>query len=436
MRLLKNSRAHKSVGRSLLLFVAVLGFSTSLAISLASCREEKNPTVIIWTDRPELASYAELFNTTHSDTKAMVIYKDSPISSLPPMKGEYIPDLIVGPWLKSSTSRKYFKPVDYLFNEKKLIASDYYEQLLNYGVLNEKQYLVPLSFNLPAIVFTKANEGLIENEHIVTLELLRDSAEKFNRRNRNDEYTSIGYAPSWDTDFMYMATRLNGASYQEKGNGFSWNEKAIAKTVSFFRNWTSEINTSTAAEQNFQFKFLYMSKYRQLSNGKCAFAYMTSDELFALTNEQAAGLTFRWLVKDNSSVMVEDSIITMGIYKYASNIKGAEIFMEWLSSEETQQALIQRTEKMHLDTVAFGIAGGFSALKNVNANVFPTHYRVLLGNLPTEQNLDMPNILPYRWPELKAKVIVPYLQDSSNTENDLEEVDPIDIRIEENNKVY
>jgi hypothetical protein len=91
---------------------------------------------------------------------------------------------------------------------------------------------------------------------------------------------------------------------------------------------------------------------------------------------------------------------------------------------------------MHLDTVAFGIAGGFSALKNVNANVFPTHYRVLLGNLPTEQNLDMPNILPYRWPELKAKVIVPYLQDSSNTENDLEEVDPIDIRIEENNKVY
>ena len=235
---------------------------------------------------------------------------------------------------------------------------------------------------------------------------------------------------------MYMASRLNGASYQEKGNGFSWNGDAVSRTVSFFRDWTTEFNTSTADEQNFQFKYLYMSKYRQLASGKCAFAYMTSDQLFALTNEQASNLTFRWLVKDNSSVMVEDSIITMGIYKYATNPKGAEIFMEWLSSEETQQALIQRTENMHLDTVAFGIAGGFSALKNVNANVFPTHYRVLLGNLPTEQNLDLPNILPYRWPRLKENVILPFLLDSTDTAKELETVESIDSRIEENNKVY
>ena len=431
MRLQTNSHAHKSKG-AVTFLAAVLGFFT---ISLFSCKE-KNPTVIIWTDRPEMASYVELFNTTHTETKAMVIYKESPISSLPPMKGEYVPDLIVGPWLKSSTSRKYFKPVDYLFEEKKLIASDYYRQLLDYGVLNKKQYLVPLSFNLPAIVFKKDNEKLVEDDHIITLEALRDSAAKYNKKNRNGEYKTIGYAPSWDSNFMYMASRLNGVSYQEKGNGFSWDRNAMADSILFFREWTTDVNKNTAEEQNFQFKFLYMSKYRQLSNGKCAFAYMTSDELFALTNEQASDLTFRWLVKDNSSVMVEDSIITMGIYKYANNTKGAEIFMEWLSSEATQQALIQRTESMHLDTVAFGIAGGFSALKNVNANVFPTHYRVLLGNLPTEQNLDMPNILPYRWPNLKEKVIVPYLKDSANTENALEMVETIESRLEESNRVY
>ena len=411
------------------------GILSFFSIILTSC-QKKDSVVIIWTDRPEMASYVELFNTTHTETKAMAIYKESPISSLLPVKGEYTPDLLVGPWLKSSTSRRYFKPIDYLFEEKKLVASDYYKQLLDYGVLNEKQYLVPLSFNLPAIVFTKNNEELIEDEHIVTLETLRDAAATYNKRNRNNEYTFIGFAPSWDSNFMYMASRLNGASYQEKGNGFSWNGDAVSKTVSFFRDWTTEFNTSTADEQNFQFKYLYMSKYRQLASGKCAFAYMTSDQLFALTNEQASNLTFRWLVKDNSSVMVEDSIITMGIYKYATNPKGAEIFMEWLSSEETQQALIQRTENMHLDTVAFGIAGGFSALKNVNANVFPTHYRVLLGNLPTEQNLDLPNILPYRWPSLKENVILPFLLDSTDTARELETVESIDSRIEENNKVY
>ena len=61
---------------------------------------------------------------------------------------------------------------------------------------------------------------------------------KINKKNRNGEYKTIGYAPSWDGDFMYMASRLNGVSYQEKGNGFSWDDDAMMDTILFFREWT------------------------------------------------------------------------------------------------------------------------------------------------------------------------------------------------------
>ena len=70
---------------------------------------------------------------------------------------------------------------------------------------------------------------------------------------------------------------------------------------------------------------------------------------------------------------------------------------------------------MKLDSVNFGIAGGFSSLHDVNEKYYPAFYRQLLGNMPPEEYLTLPNILPYRWESLKANVILPYLLDSTNT---------------------
>ena len=382
-----------------------------------SCTKNAS-TIIIWTDRQELASYTELFNLTHKNMKAVAIYKESPIASLPPEKDEIQPDLIIGSWLKSSKTRKFFSPVGYLFDEEKLSKDDFYSQMLDYGILNNKQYLIPLSFNLPMMVFTEQNESLVENDHTLTPETVMIAGAKFNAQ-KDDTYTAIGYAPSWDMDFLYEATKIFGASYQEKGLAFSLNEAALNSTVDFMRQWTFNFNTSTATETDFQFKYLYMPKFKQVASGRTAFVFMTSDEFFTLSNEQALGLTFRWLVSNEDKAMVEDSLVTMGIFHNAHNKKGAETFIQWISNEATQTDLITRRETMNLDTVTFGIAGGFSALKQVNANVFPAHYRELLGNLPGEQSLELPLILPYRWPVLKEKVLDTYLQTTTDTALDL-----------------
>ena len=157
-----------------------------------------------------------------------------------------------------------------------------------------------------------------------------------------------------------------------------------------------------------------MPTYRQVTSDRCLFAYTTSDKLFTLTDAQSSSISFRWFVQ-NDMIPVEDNILTMGLYKASENSAQAKEFMRWFLKEETQQKLIERTENMKLDSVNFGIAGGFSSIRNVNEKYYPAFYRQLLGNMPPEEYFTLPNILPYRWESLKENVILPYLEDMTNT---------------------
>ncbi|MBO7638573.1 MAG: carbohydrate ABC transporter substrate-binding protein [Treponema sp.] len=397
----------------------------AFACLFAGCRE-KDSTIIIWTDRPEFASYAELFNSTHDDVKAVVVYKENPAASLPPQKDEVQPDLIVGPWLKTPNAKKYYAPLDKIFSEEGLDSSIFYPQLLEYGIVDEKLYYLPVSYNLPAMVCLKSNEDLLPDQHVLTLDAIKECAAEFNSTDKYGDFSTIGFAPSWDYDFVYEASKILGAGYEETDDGFKWKDYGLNATVEYMRKWTEEVNQSTMLEQNFMFNYLYMPKYRWVSTEKCLLAFMTSDELFSLSNELSQDFTFRWLITDAEKFPVEDAIVTMGKYKKSRNKKLADQFIYWFNSLDTQQALIERSEKMNLDSKSFGIAGGFSCLKEVNISVFPSHYRVLMENLPTEENMDFGALLPNRWDSIKKQVFIPYYSERCDTGLDEEAYTPLE----------
>lgn len=385
-----------------------------LAFISFSCNTSKENQLIIWTNNTEIVSYVELYNSLYEDAQAVVVYKAEPSSSLPPAKDEIKPDIIIGPWLKNSKTRKNFKTLDYLFEESSISRSSFYHQIIDYGMMNNKQYLIPISFNLPMMVFSKKNENLIETNHFLNLEQIRQTSSNFNKKNSSNSYVSMGFGPSWDEDFLYLVTKLYETSYREKGNSFFWNDKNLQNAVSFVKEWTSTRNTDTTSEQNFQFRYLYMPKYRQVVSERCLFAYLTSNEFFTLKDAQVENLSFRW-IEQNHKIPVEDNLVCLGIYKNSNNVKKAEKFITWFVKEETQRRLIERTQNMKLDTKDFGIAGGFSSIKSVNEKIYPAYYRQLLGNLPAEEYITMPFILPYTWPSIKSRVIFPFLQESTNT---------------------
>ena len=96
-------------------------FSALLAVAALgalSCSFGGNKTAILWSDRPEFAFYGEYFNAAQDQYKVEIRYFDSPAQKL--MDSGAYPDIVAGSWLKSASTRAFFKPLDSFFQSKKL----------------------------------------------------------------------------------------------------------------------------------------------------------------------------------------------------------------------------------------------------------------------------------------------------------------------------
>jgi hypothetical protein len=383
---------------------------------LTGCRHTPAKPVIIWTDRAELAPYIEVFNTREARAKAVIVYKPRLAGSLPPAKGVTPPDIVIGSWLKNSRIKKNFTPVDYLFSEQELNPASFYRPLLTYGTANDRQYLLPVSFNLPAVIFSDKNKALVTGSTMLSTDEIEKDAASFNTQSVKGIYSAMGFAPSWNPAFLYVMAKMRNTAFREKGATFTWNQAELTDTVTYLTQWTKNANSSTTAEQDFAFKYLYTPDYKQVTSGRCLFAYTTSGKLFDTDPGQLTDISFRW-IDQNGKIPVEDDIVTLGLYRGSKNTDDAETFITWFLNEETQKTLLDRSMGMHLGSATFGIAGGFSSIKRVNERVFPTYYRHILGNLPETDALDPPTALPPRWPSLKDRAVIPYLVDATKTDS-------------------
>ncbi|MCR4938627.1 MAG: hypothetical protein K5930_00800 [Treponemataceae bacterium] len=384
-------------------------------ILIFSCSKTEK-TVRIWTDRAEFAEYAELFNSSDSDLKVIIQYRSNIAQSLPPAQDEQIPDIIIGEGFTANQVEKYFLPLDYLFSDMHMSQQQFYPQLLSSGILNGKQYLLPVSFNLPLVIFSDEKEKLIPDQYIIDTDQIRDISAEFNRKNKKGSYTSMGFAPSWNADFLYAVTKLKGVNFTMEADEFTWNEQKLNDTLQYLRSWTEEKNSSPSAEYDYKYKYLYTTETKWITEEHCTFAFSTSSTLFRMEEESLAGIDFRWLAEDGL-IPMEDTILYMGLYKESKKLKTAQNFLIWFMKEDSQKKMLEWSRNMNLTIKDFGIAGGFSSVRNVNELYFPIYYPLLLGNLPQKDSLKSnENLLPERWRSLREKVILPYLSDSAKVQ--------------------
>ncbi len=396
-----------------------------LLMIISGCAKNTQP-VVIWTDSKEFALYAELFNVQSKDAKVIVTYKKHPAEELPPAKDETPPDLIAGAYLKNSKIRKHFAPLDSVFNKKDLDPASLYPSLLEYGLSNGRHYLLPVSFNLPAIIFSPKNDEYVPKKHLVTLNEIKNTAGRYNVTDSSGFYKNMGFGPSWNPDFLYTVAKLNGFSISEKSNQFTWNQQALDATAKYIRDWTTEKNTSTELEQDFAFKFLYTPPNKQVTALRCLYAFQNSRDLFNLSAGILSGIDFRW-ISQNNEIPAEDDIVTIGLYHSSKNKDGAKQFIVWLLNEENQKEIIERVHKLQLGTSTFGIASGFSSLIAVNEHVLPIYNRTLLGNMPQASSIKAPSAFPIRWYSIHERVILPYLALSTSTS--VQKVESLENRI-------
>ena len=387
-----------------------------IGFAFISCGEKEQRRIVIWTSCAEFAQYAELFNNTHPGSNAVIVYKENPAQQLPPAKDELPPDIIIGSWLRTDKTQKQFKSLDYLFDRQTISSSMFYEQLLESGKVRKTQYLLPVSFNLPAIIFSNSNSDYISENYKLTLDQIKSAGMSYNEKNKKGSFSKIGFIPSANDDFLYLVTKLYGADFREEKGQIIWNDLRLRNAVNYMRDWISGTNGSAQEEQDFAYKYLFMPDYRQVTSGRTLFAYTTSNKMFGNMKAQELNIDYRWVTGDNF-IPIEDSFTMMGIYKKAQNEQGATEFLSWFFNTENQEAILERKIDMNLNNEMFGIADGFSSLRDVTEHVLPIYYNQLLRNLPPAKLLKVPQKLPARWDSYKSVVVEPYLSEAITTDN-------------------
>ena len=385
------------------------------SLFLFSCSEEAQTRIVIWTSCAEFAQYTELFNNTHPGSNAVIVYKENPAQELPPAKDELPPDIVIGSWLRTDKTQKQFKSLDYLFDRQTISSSMFYTQLLDAGKVRNNQYLLPVSFNLPAVIFASANKDYIKENYTLTLDQIKATGLSYNEKNKKGSFSRIGFLPSANDDFLYLTTKLYGVDVREEKGQIVWSDLRLRNAVSYDRDWITNTNSSAQEEQDFAYKYLFMPDYRQVTSGRTLLAYTTSNKMLGSMKSQELNIDYRWISGD-SFIPIEDSFLMTGIYSKARNEQGATEFITWFFDSENQKEILERKIQMNLNNEMFGIADGFSSLRDVTEHILPIYYNQLLTNLPPANLLKVPQKLPARWDSYKSVVVEPYLNTAITTD--------------------
>jgi ABC-type glycerol-3-phosphate transport system substrate-binding protein len=378
----------------------------SLSCVFLSCPPVRGKTAVLWTDRPEFAFYAEYFNSSQDQYKVEARYFESPAQRLS-NTGE-LPDIIAGSWLKSSSTRSFFKPLDSFFRSGRISKSAFYPPLLALGNIDETQYLLPVAFNIPALIFTRDKGELLSNPFTIGFEEMKTLGKAYNQE-QNGAYTRMGFSPAWDDEFLFIIAALFNASFRE-AVPVAWDAAALERGINFARDWIRDVNTDIQTEEEFTFKYLYDPPAKLVLSGRVLFTYMDSAGLFTLAEERRSNLDFRWVAEKNNIPLIEGTVY-YGISRKGKAQKASAAFTRWFFQAETQRLFLERSRDNRMLETSFGIGGGFSAMRPVTEQIFPQFYPSLLGHMPPEDFLSPANILPRNWISLKERVILPYLHE-------------------------
>ena len=388
-----------------------------------SCSSGNGVTAVLWTDKSEFAFYSRYFNKMQDQYKIEIQFYDSPAQKL--KESDAHPDIVAGSWLKNASTRNFIKPLDSFFQDDTLSKDDFYDKLLSMGNFDEKQYLLPVSFNAPVVIFSRSNADLLSNPFTIGFEEMKELGISYNDSARG-VFTKMGFSPLWDDNFIFLTAELTNVSFREN-EPLDWNNELLEKAMNFVYDWTIEANGSIQAVEDFTFKYFYSPPAKLVLDERILFTSTGSDSYFTLEEDQRNKIDFRWL-SEGDNIPLDERSIYLGLTKKGRAVNAANAFIKWFFNDDTQRFLLEESRKYRIMDTSFGICGGFSALRPVTEKVFPQFYPNLLGHMPPEDFLSPSDILPEDWPVLKERVILPYLRERSRKPND-DGVYPLENRI-------
>ncbi len=377
------------------------GFATALScLALVSCSIVSDPTVRLLTNRPELAAYVERYNAAQEDVRVEITYAESPSQSV--LSGVQT-DAAVGEWLAVPQLLDKFESTADIVKMGRIDPSLFYAGLLAMGSKDNRPVLIPVSFDLPAVVFSASGSPPDLPSLLLPLDLLRSYSRDFNR----DDASAIGFSPLWDSEFLETAAALFGTQLKAGRLGSpAWDAEGLSQTAGFLRDWTDRVNGGSARDAAFAEKFFVQPYYKLIEARRIRFASVSFTEFLSLPEEKRKDMDYRW-PSSGGVVPVREDVLFAGVLRSARNKRGAKNFLEWFFSLQNQKSFLDDVQSLRIGV--FGITDGFSSIKSLNEVEMTRKYPILLGHMPSESMLKFPETLPNNWLRIRKEVLWPWL---------------------------
>ncbi len=382
-----------------------------LTVLFSACPNTSRTTAVLCTNRPEFTAYAESFNTAQDEYRIIISYDDKPRQKI---NGENTCDfdLIIDFFLNSREYLDRFASLEGLFLEEQLDPDLFYQPLFQQGRYENQQVLLPISFNLPALMFNSRSDIEIPDSFMLSLDRLSEMNTLFSSK-EEETFTTLGLSLRWDPELLYLVSLLKGTNFRESETGaLLWNSRGLKTAVDYIRTWTFETNGGLKPENVFEQKYMVEPPYNLISKNRILCYYSDLSEFYSIPAQRRENLNIRWLAEENQIPVLPGPLFA-AIPHGAPGIRGAKAFLTWFLDPENQEKLLSSTRYKRLRT--FGIAGGFSSLPAVNEQILPTYYPNLVGYIPSSAYLDFPRPLPPEWPDIKEEVILPWLSIQAET---------------------
>ncbi len=383
-----------------------------LACVLVSCGLFPDPTVRLLTDRAEIAAYVERFNVVQDDCRVEIDYRDSPSQAV--LDGAQA-DAVIGKWLATPQVMAHFEQLSDIVKPGRIDPSQFYSGLLAMGSKDNRPLLIPISFDLPAVVFLKSDVTSELPAMILPLEKMRAMSLSFNTSGKNG-FSAMGFSPLWNQDFLQLSCILFGTHFRSGRNGVpAWEPEGLARTMDFLRSWLLIGNGGKEELEAFSERNLVQPYYKLLRTGKILFALTPFSEFFSLPEDKRRDLDFRWPSSANL-IPAQDDVLFAGILRTARNKRGAKAFFEWFFSIQNQRRFLEIAQSRRI--AVFGISNGFSSLKSINEKDISQKYSLALGHIPSENFLLFPDTLPDNWVRIRDEVVRKWIAETIKGEEE------------------
>ena len=379
---------------------------------LTGCPFEKaDQRVVLWTDRPEFAAYAQSFNSAQNEYVVEVVYKDSPASALKSKKASRW-DVAIGPFLNSVSLNDTFMPLEGLFTDGTVDKTGFYQNALEKGVHDGHQMLLPLSFNVPAFIF---QSGKIKQEYD-SFALAPDSFSAicldFNKA--KSRHAKSAFSPLWNPESLFFFSILSPGLCSQFEVGSEVSQQDVESGLAQIRQQIKDLDGGIKAEAKFREKYLYKNPLELLDSGHIFFWYSDIGSFYTLPSDRRQNLDFRYYLNVDGKVSACEDMLWLGVPKKGGNTKGAFAFIQWLMNPDAQQNLILKARETGIRS--FGLAGGFSAVRIVNSGALPQIYPFINTFIPLEEYLAFPDPCPTDWYAFKNGAVIPYLVQECSAE--------------------